>query len=145
MWQTILQVSSHQISPYHMARIFSKNSKYGDLDLLWSFLHTWLKFVAGSWMDGRATSVEVSVLKIFSSLYFTTLLLSIYLMCVFYFILFIDNVFFLFISWTRDKYLYNFFLSDNLWLEHHFYIFYYTPITYNRYPTNISFYTDIQS
>ena len=124
----------------------------------------WLKFVAGSWMDGGATSVEVSGLKIFSSLNFTTLLLSIYslllllffffekqlsiyLMCVFYFILlfFIDNVFFLFISWTRGKYLYNFFLSDNLWLEHHFYIFYYTPITYNKYPTNISFYTDIQS
>ena len=58
---------------------------------------------------------------------------------------FIGNVFFLFISWTRSRYLYNFFLSDNLWLEHHFYIFYYTPITYNRNPTNISFYTDIQS
>ena len=149
------------------ADIFYFNGEFyfaDDLDSLWSFLHTWLKFVAGSWMDGGATSVEVSGLKIFSSLNFTTLYafylfiyyyyyyyekqLSIYLMFVFYFILpffFIDNVFFLFISWTRGKYLYNFFLSDNLWLEHHFYIFYYTPTTYNIYPTNISFYTDIQS
>ena len=158
MRKTVFSVGPH-------IHIFTENSLGDDLDLLWSFLHTWLKFVAGSWMDGGATSVEVSVLKIFSSLNFTTLLLSIYLLfiiiiifwetafylfdvCVlFYFTFFfyIDNVFFLFISWTRGKYLYHFFLSDNLWLEHHFYIFYYTPVTYNRYPTNISFYTGIQS
>ena len=146
MRKTIVHVATQKNS------IFSEDSIGDDLDLLWSFLHTWLKFVAGSWMDGGATSVEVSVLKIFLFLNFTTLLLSIYLlfiiiiiiifffekqlsiylMFVFYFILlffYIDNVFFLFISWTRGKYLYNFFLSDNLWLEHHFYIFYYTPIT----------------
>ena len=127
--------------------------------------------MAGSWMDGGAISLEVSVLKILISVFHNSfafylfsfniaislnskyvtsvcdnstflvplhLMLSatqdnkqiIYLMCVFYFFIFlIDNVFFHFISWTRDKYLYNFFFSDNLLLEHHFYTFYYTLIT----------------
>ena len=128
------------------------DSEDDDFDYLWSFLYTWLKFVAGSWMDGGATSLEVSVLKILISVFhncFAFYLFSfniaislnskyvtsvcdnstflvplhfmlsatqdnkqiIYLMCVFYFFIFlIDNVFFHFFSWTRDKYLYNFFL-----------------------------------
>ena len=32
------------------------DSEDDDLDYLWSFQYTWLKFVAGSWMDGGATS-----------------------------------------------------------------------------------------
>ena len=45
------------------------DSEDDDFDYLWSFLYTWLKFVAGSWMDGGATSLEVSVLKILISIF----------------------------------------------------------------------------
>ena len=70
----------------------------------------------------------------------------IYLVRVFCFVLFyfFDRlcVFFFFFLNKRQIFV-QLFLSDNLWLEHHFYTLLYA--NHNRYPTNISFYTDIQS